>query len=104
VHVPAPLASNFPPVSSSVLSINLKRATTIRKPGGGGGPGSLFSTDNNMSTMRGLTTFISDLRNARARELEERRINKELANIRSKFKGNTPTVPHLLPFTNRRRC
>ena len=40
--------------------------------------------------MRGLTTFISDLRNARARELEERRINKELANIRSKFKG-TPS-------------
>jgi AP-2 complex subunit alpha len=37
--------------------------------------------------MRGLTTFISDLRNARARELEDRRINKELANIRGKFKG-----------------
>ena len=37
--------------------------------------------------MRGLTTFISDIRNARAKELEERRINKELANIRSKFKG-----------------
>lgn len=26
--------------------------------------------------------FIADLRNARARELEEKRINKELANIR----------------------
>jgi len=38
--------------------------------------------------MRGLTTFISDLRNARARELEEKRINKELVNIRGKFKGN----------------
>ena len=43
-----------------------------------------------MSTMRGLTTFISDLRNARARELEDRRINKELANIRGKFKGICP--------------
>ena len=39
--------------------------------------------------MRGLVRFISDLRNARARELEEKRINKELANIRQKFKdGN----------------
>ncbi|KAI9202948.1 Adaptor protein complex AP-2 alpha subunit [Polychytrium aggregatum] len=37
-------------------------------------------------SMRGLTVFISDLRNCRARELEEKRVNKELANIRSKFK------------------
>jgi AP-2 complex subunit alpha len=29
-----------------------------------------------------LVKFIADLRNARARELEEKRINKELANIR----------------------
>jgi len=44
------------------------------------------SKDN---TMRGLVSFIADLRNARARELEEKRINKELANIRQKFKqGN----------------
>lgn len=43
-----------------------------------------------MASMRGLTTFISDIRNARAKELEERRINKELANIRSKFKGAHP--------------
>lgn len=41
------------------------------------------SKDN---TMRGLVSFIADLRNARARELEEKRINKELANIRQKFK------------------
>lgn len=40
-----------------------------------------------MSSMRGLVQFIADLRNARARELEEKRINKELANIRQKFKG-----------------
>lgn len=43
------------------------------------------STSN--SNMRGLVQFIADLRNARARELEEKRINKELANIRQKFKG-----------------
>jgi len=42
--------------------------------------------DNNTPPMRGLVTFIADLRNARARELEEKRINKELANIRQKFK------------------
>lgn len=39
-----------------------------------------------MSNMRGLSVFISDLRNARARELEERRVNTELAKIRSKFR------------------
>ncbi|KAK9464772.1 Clathrin/coatomer adaptor, adaptin-like protein [Lipomyces arxii] len=42
-----------------------------------------------MSSMRGLVQFIADLRNARARELEERRINKELANIRLKFKDSS---------------
>lgn len=36
--------------------------------------------------MRGLTVFISDLRNARARETEERRVNTELAKIRAKFR------------------
>ncbi|KAI8803401.1 Adaptor protein complex AP-2 alpha subunit [Cladochytrium replicatum] len=36
--------------------------------------------------MRGLNVFIADLRNCRARELEEKRIQKELANIRSKFR------------------
>ncbi|RMZ88527.1 hypothetical protein DV736_g4245, partial [Chaetothyriales sp. CBS 134916] len=40
-----------------------------------------------MSSMRGLVQFIADLRNARARELEEKRINKELANIRQKFRS-----------------
>ncbi|KAI7351934.1 Adaptor protein complex AP-2 alpha subunit [Hortaea werneckii] len=46
------------------------------------------SKDN---SMRGLVSFIADLRNARARELEEKRINKELANIRQKFKGGNLT-------------
>lgn len=39
--------------------------------------------------MRGLVQFIADLRNARARELEEKRVNKELANIRQKFKSGS---------------
>jgi AP-2 complex subunit alpha len=42
--------------------------------------------------MRGLVQFIADLRNARARELEEKRINKELANIR--------WVPLIVPLYN----
>ncbi|KIK70990.1 hypothetical protein GYMLUDRAFT_52159 [Collybiopsis luxurians FD-317 M1] len=45
------------------------------------------------TSMRGLTqaskAFIADIRGARVRELEEKRINKEMANIRKKFKdGN----------------
>ncbi|KAF7517784.1 hypothetical protein G7054_g13693 [Neopestalotiopsis clavispora] len=45
--------------------------------------GFLGRSSNNNANMRGLVQFIADLRNARARELEEKRINKELANIRS---------------------
>ncbi|KDQ63551.1 hypothetical protein JAAARDRAFT_169498 [Jaapia argillacea MUCL 33604] len=41
------------------------------------------------NSMRGLTQFIADIRGARVRELEEKRINKEMANIRKRFKdGN----------------
>ncbi|KAI9728242.1 MAG: hypothetical protein M1834_007735 [Cirrosporium novae-zelandiae] len=47
-----------------------------------------------MSSMRGLVQFIADLRNARARELEEKRINKELANIRQKFKDGSLSGYH----------
>uniref|UniRef100_A0A1X7ULZ1 Clathrin/coatomer adaptor adaptin-like N-terminal domain-containing protein n=1 Tax=Amphimedon queenslandica TaxID=400682 RepID=A0A1X7ULZ1_AMPQE len=38
--------------------------------------------------MRGLTVFISDIRNCKSKEAERKRINKELANIRSKFKSD----------------
>ncbi|XP_029638753.1 AP-2 complex subunit alpha-2 isoform X2 [Octopus sinensis] len=38
--------------------------------------------------MRGLSVFISDIRNCKSKEAEIKRINKELANIRSKFKGD----------------
>ncbi|KAF4123875.1 AP-2 complex subunit alpha [Geosmithia morbida] len=51
--------------------------------------GFLGRSSSSNANMRGLVQFIADLRNARARELEEKRINKELANIRNKFKdGN----------------
>lgn len=39
-----------------------------------------------MSNLRGLQVFIADIRGCRVREAEERRVNKELAKIRSKFK------------------
>ncbi|TKR77469.1 hypothetical protein L596_018440 [Steinernema carpocapsae] len=38
--------------------------------------------------MRGLAVFISDIRNCKSKEAELKRINKELANIRSKFRGD----------------
>ena len=47
--------------------------------------GFLGRSGTNGSNMRGLVQFIADLRNARARDLEEKRINKELANIRLVF-------------------
>lgn len=51
--------------------------------------GSIPGASKDSNSMRGLVSFIADLRNARARELEEKRINKELANIRQKFKGGS---------------
>jgi hypothetical protein len=51
------------------------------------------ATDEGLFVCAGLVSFIADLRNARARELEEKRINKELANIRwvhnAEFQGRT---------------
>ncbi|KAG8768519.1 hypothetical protein FRC16_007006, partial [Serendipita sp. 398] len=38
------------------------------------------------TSMRGLTQFIADIRACRVKELEEKRINKEMANIRRQFK------------------
>ncbi|WWD19238.1 hypothetical protein CI109_103696 [Kwoniella shandongensis] len=38
------------------------------------------------TSMRGLTQYISDLRACRVRELEEKRVNREMAHIRQKFK------------------
>ena len=36
--------------------------------------------------MRGLNIFIQDVRNAANKEVEEERVDKELANSRKKFK------------------
>ena len=53
--------------------------------------------------MRGLAVFISDIRNCKSKEAEIKRINKELANIRSKFKVgfrmnlNTVRAKHVVP-------
>eukprot|EP01111_Echinosteliopsis_oligospora_P009213 TRINITY_DN2665_c0_g1_i1.p1 TRINITY_DN2665_c0_g1~~TRINITY_DN2665_c0_g1_i1.p1 ORF type:complete len:1051 (+),score=302.86 TRINITY_DN2665_c0_g1_i1:172-3324(+) len=40
------------------------------------------------NAMRGLTVFISDIRNAQSKENEEKRISKEMAHIRKEFKEN----------------
>jgi len=47
--------------------------------------GNLNPTKN---AMRGLTVFISDLRNAQSKENEEKRVTKEMAHIRKEFKEN----------------
>lgn len=39
--------------------------------------------------MRGLTQYISDLRECRQRDLEMQRVNKEMAHIRQKFKDGS---------------
>lgn len=39
--------------------------------------------------MKGLVQFVADLRNARAREAEAKRVNTELANIRQKFQDSS---------------
>ncbi|RXK42346.1 AP-2 complex subunit alpha [Tremella mesenterica] len=41
------------------------------------------------TSMRGLTQYISDIRACRVRELEEKRINREMAHIRQKFKDGS---------------
>jgi hypothetical protein len=39
-----------------------------------------------MSAPRGLTNFIRDIRNCASKEDEKKRVNLELANVRTKFK------------------
>lgn len=41
-----------------------------------------------LSGMRGLSTFISDVRNCQNKEAERSRVDKELANIRTRFKND----------------
>ena len=42
-----------------------------------------------MTTARGLTNFISDIRNCNNVEAEQKRVEKEMANIRQKFTGSS---------------
>ena len=50
-----------------------------------------------LSGMRGLSVFISDIRNCHNKEQERLRVDKELGNIRTRFKNEKVTlVP--LPF------
>uniref|UniRef100_A0A674BJL7 Adaptor related protein complex 2 subunit alpha 1 n=1 Tax=Salmo trutta TaxID=8032 RepID=A0A674BJL7_SALTR len=62
---------------AKVLASYYKRAKPAKMPAVSKGDG-----------MRGLAVFISDIRNCKSKEAEIKRINKELANIRSKFKGD----------------
>lgn len=49
--------------------------------------------------MRGLNIFIQDVRNAPNKEVEQERVDKELANIRKKFKK----VKDMTPY-DRKKC
>ena len=48
-----------------------------------------------LSGMRGLSVFISDIRNCHNKEQERLRVDKELGNIRTRFKNEkvTPLLP-----------
>ena len=48
-----------------------------------------------LSGMRGLSVFISDIRNCHNKEQEHLRVDKELGNIRTRFKNEK--VTRLLP-------
>jgi hypothetical protein len=53
-----------------------------------------------LSGMRGLSVFISDIRNCHNKEQERLRVDKELGNIRTRFKNEK--VTRLLPCSSRR--
>ncbi|KAI0514317.1 hypothetical protein KFK09_010352 [Dendrobium nobile] len=46
------------------------------------------------STMRGLSVFISDIRNCQNKELERLRVDKELGHIRTRFKNEKGLTPY----------
>jgi len=51
-----------------------------------------------LSGMRGLSMFISDIRNCQNKEQERLRVDKELGNIRGKFKNEKVRVSVSLFF------
>ncbi|CAK9293998.1 unnamed protein product [Gordionus sp. m RMFG-2023] len=54
----------------------------------GAAGGVLSGAGANSDGMRGLATFIGDIRNCKSREAEIKRVNKELAHVRAKFAGD----------------
>lgn len=48
----------------------------------------MVSNSTQKENIRGLAVFISDIRGCKSKEQEVKRVNKELANIRGKFKGD----------------
>jgi AP-2 complex subunit alpha len=48
-----------------------------------------------MTGMRGLSVFISDVRNCQNKEAERLRVDKELGNIRTCFKNEKVTLNYL---------
>lgn len=51
-----------------------------------------------MSGMRGLSVFISDIRNCQNKEQERLRVDKELGNIRTRFKNEKVRLGFLFSF------
>ena len=45
-----------------------------------------------MSSMRGLTIFISDIKNCQTKDAEEKRVLKEMAKIREKFSNSRKAI------------
>ena len=52
-----------------------------------------------LSGMRGLSVFISDIRNCHNKEQERLRVDKELGNIRTRFKNEKVTLACSPPFS-----
>jgi len=51
-----------------------------------------------MSGMRGLSVFISDIRNCQNKEQERLRVDKELGNIRTRFKNEKVRLGFISSF------
>lgn len=56
-----------------------------------------------LSGMRGLSVFISDIRNCQNKEQERLRVDKELGNIRTRFKNEKVRIftphSHIMSFS-----
>lgn len=57
-----------------------------------------------LSGMRGLSVFISDVRNCQNKEQERLRVDKELGNIRTRFKTEKVFLGFNVPFDCSTKC